>query len=123
MTVVDSSVEFSPPYTQKRIRQNLKEVNFSEDSDDDQEWSEDMEDNEEFFSCAQCCYTSRSEKSFTEHGQNNHKKNVNPKRKKVNSSSESSKKSATTSQIKCDDCGISFTRKDNLKLHICKKHR
>ena len=100
---VAENIEFSPPYTRKRIRQNLKDVDFSQDSDDDLEWSADTEDDDD-------------------HRESSHTKNSNPKRKKLNISSESRKQKAT-SEFKCDDCEVSFTRKDNLKRHVDKKHK
>ena len=100
---VAENIEFSPPYTRKRIRQNLNDVDFSQDSDDDLEWSADTEDDDD-------------------HRESSHTKNSNPKRKKLNISSESRKQKAT-SEFKCDDCEVSFTRKDNLKRHVNKKHK
>ena len=59
---------------------NLKEVDLFQDSDDDLEWSADIEeDGDQFFSCTQYSYMTMFENSFHEHRQSSHTKNSNKK--------------------------------------------
>ena len=118
-------------HTQKRIVQNLKDINFEEDSDDDREWNQIEEENEEnyeeeIYCCKICSYTTKHEILLTRHTLTTHR--VHNKRKLpietvVEAPSKKKKTAGSQSEnLYCDVCESKFTRKDNLKRHKLRKH-
>ena len=117
--------------TQKRIVQNLKDINFKEDSDDDNEWDpneEEVEENgeKETYCCKSCSYTTKHEILLTRHTLTTHRSR-NKRKMPIETvvPAPNKKKKADGNQnenLNCDVCEAKFTRKDNLKRHKMRKH-
>ena len=88
--------------TGKRIKQNLKNINFEEDSDEEQEWAPTNAENE--------MEVEAEDKSSKR--KRNTVKYIQNKKKMTN----------VTNILICDVCECKFTRKDNLKRHKINKH-
>ena len=126
--------------THGRIVQNLHNIDFDEDSDEDIEYNPINEENEnddeeqyveeeEMYSCTSCDFETKYEHNFKRHKLNKHKGDdgVNSKRKKKNiepivPNKKTKQSEISISDLICDVCEINFTRKDNLKRHKLKKH-
>ena len=91
--------------TGKRIKQNLKNINFEEDSDEEQEWAPTNAEHEMEYEAEICEDKSSKRKRNTV-------KYIQNKKKKTN----------VTNNLNCDVCECKFTRKDNLKRHKINKH-
>ena len=89
----------------ERIVKQLKDVLFDEDSDDDDEW---IPSRHEYY--------------------NNSTISLQKKKRKTSNTlvptsiQKQKKKTCIGNQFSCDVCGSHFTRIDNLKHHISKKH-
>ena len=95
----------------KRIKQNLKNVNFEEDSDDDDndEHVPSREENNEF-------KNDNEEITFLKRPKRKITSVVSPPRKKP-------KTKDAEKKFTCDICSATFTRNDNLKRHVLNKHK
>ena len=108
----------------KRIKQNINLRDLENFSDEEDDWNPtDDEILDDLFSCVECDYTTRHEKTFKQH-MTKHMKKSNPKRKTVPEKSSTSKqiKQTDSSSLTCETCGQTFSRKDSLKRHIVRKH-
>ena len=103
----DTFTTLSEISVQKRIKQNLANINFDEDSDDDNEYSPTIEEEEEFEALNIATKQQRKRKNETDLPQPKKKTKPLPK--------------ADTS-LSCELCQITYSRKDNLKRHVLKKH-
>ena len=117
---------FSSPVfaVSKRIKQNINLRDLENFSDEEDDWNPtDDEILDDLFSCVECDYTTRHEKTFKQH-MTKHMKKSNPKRKTVPEKSSTSKQIKQTdgSSLTCETCGQTFSRKDSLKRHIVRKH-
>ena len=135
-----NDVETSIIQTHGRIVQNLQNIDFDEDSDEDIEYNPINEENknddeeqyveeEEMYSCTSCDFETKYKHNFKRHKLNKHKGDdgVNSKRKKKNiepivPNKKTKQSEISISDLICDVCEINFTRKDNLKHHKLKKH-
>ena len=81
--------------TNKRIKQNLKDVNFEEDSNDDVEYNQTVEE----------CNEAEVELDHNKAKRKREEKSIIPSIKKK------------SDDLICDVCMSKFTRKDNLKRH------
>ena len=105
----------------KRIPQNLKDIDFDNISDEDDDYIPNDDDLETFV-CTECEYECSEKKRFDEH-MISHKTKSNPKRKKdYNTNQKSNKKQPRVTEISCDQCDQRFTRKDNMIRHMKRKH-
>ena len=86
--------------TNKRIKQNLKDVNFEEDSDDDVEYNPTVQE----------CNEAEVELDHNKAKRKWKEVSIIPSKKKKGD------------ELTCDVCMSKFTRKDNLKRHISRKH-
>ena len=123
-----SEHENPPIQTQKRIVQNLRDVNFDDDSDEDNEWNPngDEEEFDEEYCCTKCEYQTKHEHMFKKHILTQHISSTQTKRKiALDIVVPNKKKKDNVSQsdtLVCDVCETKLTRKDNLQRHKLKKH-
>ena len=109
----------------KRIVQNLKGIDFEDDSDDDIEWTptKSCSEAEIFHSCNFCEFQTKYPNNLERHTQLHQN---DRKRKKENTASQKAtlkkQKLNMEESFPCDECGFIFTRKGNLKRHQINKH-
>ena len=109
----------------KRIVQNLKGIDFDEDSDDDIEWTptKNCSEAEILFSCNFCEFQTKYPNNLERHKQLHQN---NKKRKKENTTSHKGtlkkQKIDVEESFLCDFCCFIFNRKGNLKRHQVNKH-
>ena len=106
--------------------QNLKGVDFNEDSDEDETYDpvkDDVNNDEQFFDCDQCSFKTKYPNNLDRHTYI-HKKNK--KRKESSLIDEPLKKKPKPPTMDEDfsshECEINFTREGNLKRHIMNKN-
>ena len=125
-----SEHENPPVQTHKRIVQNLKDVNFEDDSDEDNEWNPTGDEEEDEFDIEYCCnkckYKTKHEHMFKKHMLTQHKSSAQTKRKIACDIVVPNKRKKDdvneSDSLVCDVCKTKFTRRDNLKRHKLKKH-
>ena len=91
----------------KRIKQNLEGIDFDEDSDDDKEYTPTIEEEDEFEALNKATRQNRKRKNESDVLQPKKKTKTVPK---------------AADSLSCEVCQITFSRKDNLKRHVSKKH-
>ena len=105
----------------KRIPQNLKDIDFDNTSDEDDDYIPNDDDLETFV-CTECEYECTEKKIFDKH-MISHNTKSNPKRKKNDTANQiSNKKQPRVTEFTCDQCDQKFTRKDNMNRHMKRKH-
>ena len=122
-----SSLTFSPVYNKERAKQNLKNINFEEDSDDDREWANSTDDENLLFDqpnakpnvlkCELCNFSSTYAFSLKRQMSLQH---MNVKKRKPEKETTANKK-AKISHC-CHMCDKSFSRKDSMMRHIQNMH-
>ena len=125
-----SEIENPPIQTQKEIVQNLRDVNFDDDSDEDNEWNpngdEEEDEFDEEYCCTKCEYQTKHEHMLQKHMLTHHISFTQTNRKiAVDIVVPNKKKKDNLSQsdtFVCDVCETKFTRRDNLQRHKLKKH-
>ena len=125
-----SEHENPPVQTHKRIVQNLKDVNFEDDSDEDNEWNptgdEEVDEFDIEYCCNKCKYKTKHEHMFKKHMLTQHKSSAQTKRKIACDIVVPNKRKKDdvneSDSLVCDVCKTKFTRRDNLKRHKLKKH-
>ena len=103
----DTFTTLSKISVQKRIKQNLANIIFDEDSDDDNEYSPTIEEKEEFEALNIATKQQRKRKNETDLPQPKKKTKPLPK---------------VDTSLSCELSQITYSRKDNLKRHVLKKH-
>ena len=138
----DSEEEFDIPWAvavEKRIAQNLENVDFDDDSDDDTEWAPTPEDillvdedesnpaeNEQpgNFSCTECDFDTKYEFSLIRHTRCHDRASIKRKGDTLVGGKQKKVKAPENenAEFRCSECGTTFSRKGNLKRHCLNKH-
>jgi hypothetical protein len=112
---------------QKRIKQNLREINFEDDSDDDREWEPTLEEEDDLTKEIEDLRSNKKRKlknTQSELKSAPPKKKVKEHEKALICDAPANKKMKDTNNLLfCEFCDVTFSRKDNLKRHVLKKHK
>ena len=112
---------------QKRIKQNLREINFEDDSDDDREWEPTLEEEDDLTKEIEDLRSNKKRKlknTQSELKSAPPKKKVKEHEKALICDAPAKKKMKDTNNLLfCEFCDVTFSRKDNLKRHVLKKHK
>ena len=110
-------------FVQKRIVQNLKGIDFDDDSDDDVEWTPTK-----IVLKLNCCLSATFCEFQTKYPSNleRHKQlhqNVKKRKNENTSSQKASLKKQKLDLLECDICKVTFTIKGNLTRNKRNKHK
>ena len=110
-------------FVQKRIVQNLKGIDFDDDSDDDVEWTptKNCSEAEILLSCNNCEFQTKYHNNLERLKQL--RQNIKKRKNKNTTSQNTALKKQKLNLLECDICKVTFTIKGNLKRQKRNKHK